>query len=101
MFGNDFYNSNRVFPILYNIKPEEENIKMSHDSFDVYVNEEYIGKKIFLTQSEKPSDVEAYLKDRGFHNFNSSISGDHILINSAFEESDEIKRNLHIYLTLR
>lgn len=101
MFGNDFYNSNRAFPILYNTKPEDENIKISHDSFNVYVNEEYIGKKTLLAQNEKPSDVEGYLKHRGFHNFNSSISGDHILINSAFEEADGIKKNLEIYLTLR
>jgi len=101
MFGNNLFNTNGAFPVFFNADNELTDTKLSHDSYDVYVNEEYIGKKTLLTQTEKPSDIDTYLKDRGFHNFNSNIAGDHITINSAYEDSDNIKRNLQMYLNLR
>ncbi|ERI92561.1 hypothetical protein HMPREF1982_02169 [Clostridiales bacterium oral taxon 876 str. F0540] len=102
MFGNNFFNSNGAFPVFYNITDNDKSeTKLEHDSYEVYVNQDFVGRKELITQSEKPGDVEDHLKAQGFRNFNTQVLGDHILINAADREEGDIKNNLNIYLNIR
>jgi hypothetical protein len=101
MFGNNMFNSNGAYPIFFNLESHNDESKLSHDSYSVYVNGQLVGNKTLVTPTEKASDVEGYLKDRGYHNFNANVTGNEILINTAYDESEEIKRNLGVYLNLR
>ncbi len=102
MFGNNLFNSNGAFPVLYNITDfDNSETKLEHDSYEVYVNEDLVGRKELIAQNEKPSDVEDHLKAQGFRNFNAQVQGDHILINAADREAGDIKNNLNVYLNIR
>ncbi|MDF2590960.1 MAG: hypothetical protein K0S75_426 [Clostridia bacterium] len=102
MYTNNFFNSNGAYPILLNTDTlENNNVKLAHDSYDVYVNSDYVGRKELITQTENPKDVEGYLIGQGFHNFNTSVDGGSIIIRSDAEEAESIKRNLNVYLKIR
>lgn len=102
MFGNGFYGSNGYFPIILNSGDlQDNNTKMAHDCYEVYVNGDYVGRKALIVQGENAKDVEGYLKEQGFHNFNAKIQTDNIIINSSADEAADIKRNLSVYLNIR
>lgn len=102
MFGNGFYDSNGAFPLMLNPgNLQDNNMKMAHDCYEVYVNGDYVGRKALIVQGENAKDVESYLKEQGFHNFNTKIQADNIIINSIADEASDIKRNLNVYLNIR
>lgn len=102
MYGNNLFNSNGAFPVfLSSGEFDDNNPKLAHDCYDIYVNRDYVGTKTLIAQNETPKDVESYLKKQGFHNFDASIDAGNILINSSEQEADNIKRNLNVYLNIR
>jgi hypothetical protein len=102
MNNNDFFNSTGIYPFFLNsVQLDDNKTKLAHDSYDVYVNNDFVGRKELVTQTENPKDVEGYLKGQGFHNFNTSVNGGSILIKSDNEEAESIKRNLNVYLKIR
>lgn len=102
MDGNNYYNSNGAFPILFNSNiMGDSSTKLSHDSYEVYVNRDYIGRKTLLVQGEDVKDVEKHLKSQGFSNFTASVEGCNILIKSDNADAENIKKNLNVYLHIR
>lgn len=100
--GNGYFGLNGMYPLPLNIEDiENSNIKIAHDSYEVYVNRDYVGSKILLTQNEKVNDIDGYLKERGFKNFTSQIDGNSFMIKADNEEAENIKRNIHVYLRIR
>ena len=95
------FNSNGIYPIFYNLMDFDNNEKIEHDSYDVYVNKDYVGRKILLTQNESLKDISGYLKRQGFNNFSTEVQGNHVIIKSEGAEADAIKRNLNVYLHIR
>ncbi|GAE24548.1 hypothetical protein JCM9140_485 [Halalkalibacter wakoensis JCM 9140] len=89
------------FPLLgfFDTNDDTTNIKEAHDSYDIYVNEEFIGKKVLLTQNEHVDDVVDFLKKQGVQNISGKLSGDHYSISS--EESEHVKQILETYLNNR
>lgn len=76
--------------------------KISHDRYDVYVNKDYVGRKVLLTQGEDVTDVADFLKSHGLNKFASHIDGDHLHIDSNdTAEQTAIKDALSIYLQMR
>ncbi|SEN84839.1 hypothetical protein SAMN05192533_1238 [Mesobacillus persicus] len=88
------YNQNAFPP--FRRGPEAEPIKNAHDQYDVYVNEEYIGKKTLLTQSEEVEDIVDFLKVQGIEGVSTHLDGDHFVIKS--EEPEHLKQILQTYL---
>ncbi|MCL7749415.1 hypothetical protein [Halalkalibacter alkaliphilus] len=74
-------------------------IKGEHDAYDIYVNEEFVGKKLLLTESENVVDVVSFLKQQGVQQVSAQLDGDHYIIRS--EESERIKQILDAYLQNR
>lgn len=78
-----------------------ESSKIAHDSYRVFVNNDYVGNKILLAQNEKIEDLEKYLKNNGFKNFSTKLIGNQYIIDSAEDESYDMKNTLNIYLQTR
>lgn len=74
----------------------------NHDFYTVYVDGDYMGKKLLLSQSDKISDTVDYLHKNNFNNFNSKIDGNSLYINDDDRrESKQLKDTLHVYLNIR
>lgn len=79
-----------------------QDVKLHHDTYRVYVNHDFVGQKILLSESEQISDIDGYLHGRGFKEFDAQQNGDRYLI--AIDDKNEEKRmkeNLHVYLRIR
>ncbi|MFD1678132.1 hypothetical protein [Alicyclobacillus fodiniaquatilis] len=80
----------------------EQNSKLAHDQYEVYVNDDFVGHKVLLTQSEEIDDVSAYLHRCDFDDFKTNLDGDHynIFVEDT-ELADQIKAQLNAYLSIR
>jgi hypothetical protein len=87
-------------PFLMGLSTAEENIKNAHDSYDVYVNEDFVGKKVLAAQTEEIDDVMNFLEKQGFTNLHSRLDGDHYII-EANEDNERLKETLSTYLKIR
>lgn len=74
--------------------------KISHDRYDVYVNQDYIGQKYLLTAQESVQDIDDFLKNEGYGNFQSYLDGDHYYIR-AIDHEHEVANVLKVYLQNR
>jgi hypothetical protein len=89
------------FPFFFSVarSGEEQSVsKLAHDSYQVYVNNHYVGNKVLIAQNEKIEDVEKYLKNTGFENFSTKIEGNQYKINSQGTESEDLRDTLSVYL---
>lgn len=95
-------NGNVGMPMFpgFEITSEAGNSKMVHDTYEVYLNNDYVGKKTLLDQGERLSDIDSYLKTQGVNDFTSKQDGDYYLISSGNEEG-RIRDVLNIYLNIR
>ncbi|KMM36548.1 hypothetical protein [Guptibacillus hwajinpoensis] len=88
------------FPIFY--PAEADSIKNAHDSYNVYVNDDYVGNKILFSHCEKIEDLSDYLNNKGFYNFQAEVEGDHYRLQMTEQDQGEVvKDELHNYLHLR
>jgi len=74
--------------------------KLFQDRYEVFVNGDKVGEKTLLTQVEDAQDLEPYLKDNGFENFEYEVIGDHIEI-KAKKDSHQMKEILSSYLSIK
>jgi len=84
---------------IYNEKSEG---LINHDSYEVYVNGDYVGNKSLITQGEEISDIDKHLQLEGFKTFDEEVLGNHVDINTKdLDEAKRIKQNLNVYLKIR
>ncbi|NLB41707.1 MAG: hypothetical protein GX815_05495 [Clostridiales bacterium] len=87
------------------IRPDgdDNNTKNSSDSYHVYVNGDYVGDKDLIAQGEEGTSViHNYLQSRGFQDFGVKLEGDRIDVESEeLHQSDDMKRHLAVYLSIR
>ena len=78
----------------------EEEMKNAH-TYNVYVNDDYVGNKILFSQCEKIEDLSDYLNSKGFYNFQAEAEGDHYHLQLTEQDQGEVvKDELHSYLRL-
>ncbi|WP_100407961.1 hypothetical protein [Bacillus solitudinis] len=95
-----FYNTGGTYGFaLFALFHDSEEIKNSHEAFDVYVNNEYVGKKVLITESEEPEDILSFLKKQGIQQVSDNVVGDHYIIQT--EEAERVKQALETYLQNR
>ncbi|GGE28903.1 hypothetical protein GCM10011391_04330 [Pullulanibacillus camelliae] len=75
----------------------EDDTKLMHDRYEVYVNDDYIGNKTLIAQNEQIEDLNRFLNEQGLYEFSSDFEGDHVSIVSD-TQADRIKEALHIHL---
>lgn len=72
--------------------------KEAHDSYNVYVNRDYIGSKALVSQVENIEDVSKYLHNQGFDNFTTNLEGNQYVVNADGRDAHDIKQTLNVYL---
>jgi len=80
---------------------DENNAKLNHDRYELYVNNQYIGNKTLLNANDKISDVDDYLKAQGYTNFTTSLKGDHYEIEAAADDQSGIQDAISVYVRNR
>ncbi|APH06889.1 hypothetical protein A9C19_00320 [Bacillus weihaiensis] len=73
---------------------------ITHDRYDVYINQDFIGQKYLLTAQESVHDIDEFLKNEGIKEFESYLDGDHYYI-KAGENERRAAEVLKVYLQNR
>ncbi|MFX3623403.1 MAG: hypothetical protein ACE3JP_04990 [Ectobacillus sp.] len=89
-----------LYPGIYNTVFDYDG-KLAHDTYDVYVNEQYIGKKIMANEAEHVADIDDFLRGRGFTRFTSKTIGDHYNICVDESEQQEVASHVESFLNNR
>lgn len=79
---------------------ENHHSKISNDSYEVFVNDDKVGNKILLTQTDDAKDLNQYLEENGFNHFKVNVLGDSIVIETN-ERPHKMKEILSSYLDIR
>ena len=94
------YNQNGLPPLkLYGFGTDMGQANNAHDSYDVYVNDEFVGKKMLVTQTEDVHDIGDFLKLQGVEEVTTELDGDHYIIKS--DNPERLKQVLETYLQNR
>lgn len=91
-------------PVFVNDNDDRlEGGKVSHDYYNVYVNEDYVGDKISVAQGDGEwQAIEDYLKLNNFHNYTITQEGNQVYIDvDDEEESEAIRDHLEVYTQIR
>lgn len=102
-----FFNNgtnNGGIPFLYGFGNvwDNNNLKNYHDSYEVFVNGDYVGKKELIAQNESTYDIDKHLKQHGFNDFSDETVGNHVNIKTNdIEEARSIKQDLEVFLKIR
>ena len=101
-FGSNFFPGDGFFflPLaMFADFDRNEGNKLAHDRENVYVDGDYVGDRISLTQNDNGRKaIEDYLQSRNFTQFNVSQEGDRIDIQVQDDrEREDIKNHLKVY----
>ena len=89
-------------PFLAGIDDDKNESIINHDSYEVYVNGDYVGNKDLIAQGEEISDIDKHLQLEGFKSFDEEVMGNHVDIKTNdLEQASRIKQNLNVYLRIR
>jgi hypothetical protein len=90
-----------AFIPFFNIRDEKEDI-IEHDSYDVYVNDDFVGRKVLYSESEDIGNISDYLSASGYGDFTYMEEGNKFIIEDFDEEeADRMKNQLETYLNIR
>lgn len=102
--GNINGGGNGFFPWFFDrTENNNQSAKISHDVYHVYVNGDYVGDKISLTQGDGGwQAIDDYLKSRDFENYEVIQDGDRIYVEVRDEtQIDNIRNHLKVYTEIR
>ena len=89
-------------PFLARIDEDKNESIINHDSYEAYVNGDYVGNKSLIAQGEEISDIDKHLQLDGFKSFDEEVMGNHVDIKTNdLEQARRIKQNLNVYLRIR
>lgn len=87
------------FPLIWNgLSEDDYNYKVAHDFYNVYVNNDYIGKKPLISEGERIEDIKSFLKVQGFTNFDSQIIGNNFNITCSEDTKKYVKEVVDVYI---
>jgi|GEM_PF-1362426 len=81
---------------------EMEQLKMSHETYEVFVNDDFVGHKVLLNMNEEVEDIHSFLKSRGFFDYSAEKTGNEFRLSTDDTYQAELmKENLSVYLQIR
>lgn len=97
--GSPFF----LYPFNLNPDPDGDGNKIANDRYHVYVNGDYVGDKLSLSQGDEGwKSVEGYLKGRDFSGCRVTNDGDQIYVDVQDEElAEDIRNHLRVYTQIR
>jgi hypothetical protein len=87
-------------PFIQGVSNNVNPVKLNEDSYDVYVNNNFVGQKSLKNQGEQLSDIDDFLKHQGINEFSSSLNGDQYRIETE-GQTDDITNALEVYFNNR
>lgn len=69
--------------------------KLQDDRYEIYVNDEFVGYKTLLNQSDSIEDVDDFLKQQGTKEFTGQLDGNHYYIQT--NDANNVKDVLRVY----
>ncbi|MBP3950392.1 hypothetical protein [Bacillus suaedae] len=91
-----------VLPFFGGLTADEgEDMKSEHDTYDVYVENEFVGKKVLLTENDDINDVLDFVSSQGITDVKAHLNGDHYLIEANNEDIERTKKVISTYLENR
>ncbi len=101
MLNNSNYGGPFLFP-LFAVIPDDQSVKNVHDAYDVYVNDDFIGKKELVAETEDIENVLDFIRKSGVENAFAELKGDHYIVRLRDEdELEHVKQILKVYLSNR
>jgi hypothetical protein len=90
----------RFYGFVTNSFVSEEEMKLHHDQYEVYVGDDFVGSKTLHNQTDKLSDIDDFLRNNGMDSFQTSLKGDHYTIKPN-DKADKIVKALEVYFKNR
>ncbi|RXJ02761.1 hypothetical protein DS745_05465 [Anaerobacillus alkaliphilus] len=79
-----------------------EDVKLNEDSYEVFVEGQYVGDKTLYAQNEDFHDIGDFLERQGFQNLEIELKGDHIIVHADNDdEKKQLRQALEVYLKNR
>lgn len=101
---NMMNNGNGFFMYPFHLDQDnEDGDKMASDQYHVYVNGDYVGEKLSITQGDGGwKSIEGYLEGHDFEDYRVTRDGDHIYVDVQDEEiAEDIRNHLSVYTQIR
>lgn len=101
MYGNynNGFNGFWNFPVLWNkFGGDDYSSKTAHDFYDIYVNKDYVGKKVLAAEGERIEDIKSFLKTQGFTEFSSELIGNEFSITCSEAAKKHVKEAVDVYI---
>lgn len=101
MMSNGFFG---IIPYFFagNLTNSDSGSKTYHDSYEVFVNDDYVGNKVLINQSDEVRDIDGYLQGQGVAKFQSELDGGRYLIHAEDHSiAKRAKDVLNVYLSIR
>jgi hypothetical protein len=98
-------NSQLNYPLYQGLIFEGTEIKgidgKEHEFYNVYVNGDFIGRKLLLEQNDKITDMADYLTRNEFSAFSTTVDGNnYYILEKDNEMAKHMKDQLNIYLNI-
>lgn len=102
MMNNGNNNGFFMYPFHLDQNDDDGN-KMANEEYQVYVNGDYVGQKLSITQGDGGwESIDGYLKGRNFEGYRVTRDGDHIYVDVQDEgTAKDIRNHLSVYTQIR
>jgi hypothetical protein len=100
MIDRNSTNGNNMNPFIITDFDASTGVKLNEDTYEVFVNGSFVGRKTLKNQGENLSDIDDFLRNQGFSDFTTSVDGDHYMIEVSNQE-DNFSNALSVYFNNR
>lgn len=100
MIDRNNTNGNNMIPFVVSDLDAGAGVKLNEDTYEVFVNGNFVGRKTLKNQGENLSDIDDFLRKQGFSDFTTSVDGDHYMIEVRNQE-DNFADALSVYFNNR
>lgn len=88
MIDRNNTNGNNMIPFFVSDLDANAGVKLNEDTYEVFVNGSFVGRKTLKNQGENLSDIDDFLRNQGFSDFTTSVDGDHYMIEAGNQQKN-------------
>ncbi|MFB3164249.1 hypothetical protein ABLO26_23105 [Neobacillus sp. 179-J 1A1 HS] len=100
MLDRNSTNGNNMNPFVVTDFDASAGVKLNEDTYEVFVNGSFVGRKTLKNQGEDLSDIDDFLRNQGLNDFSTSVDGDHYMIKVRNQE-ENFSNALSVYFNNR
>jgi hypothetical protein len=100
MIDRNSTNGNNMNPFIVTDFDTSAGVKLNEDTYEVFVNGSFVGRKTLKNQGEDLSDIDDFLGNQGLNDFTTSVDGDHYMI-KVRDQEENFSNALSVYFNNR